>query len=91
MRALFGLPGVCQTPLNRGEAYPVRAWLSSWNCIHTHITACTHESTCSTEGSTAMQGAALWARLWQRMTTLTSRGCHEHGLQTALVMPVVMN
>ena len=22
---------LCQTPLNGGEAYPVRTWLSSWN------------------------------------------------------------
>ena len=26
---------LCQTPLNRGEAYHVRTWLSSWSCaIH---------------------------------------------------------
>ena len=35
---------LCQTPLNRGDAYPVRTWLSSWNrAIHAYI-QCPHHS-----------------------------------------------
>ena len=37
-------------PLNGGEAYPVRTWLSSWNCArHRHTFASFLQSTLGTE------------------------------------------